>query len=53
MKPINAMKQTLVKQGFSQPVNNYEEKLIDISTKVNRVREVREEGGGLLILYGR
>ena len=26
MKPINAMKETLVRQGFSQPVKNYEEK---------------------------
>ena len=26
MKPIDAIKQTLVRQGFSQPVKNYEEK---------------------------
>ena len=25
MKPIDAIKQTLVKQGFSQPVKDYEE----------------------------
>ena len=30
MKPVDAMKQTLVKQGFSQPVKEYEEKLLDI-----------------------
>ena len=28
MKPIDAIKETLVRQGFSQPVKNYEEKLI-------------------------
>ena len=26
MKPVNAIKQTLVKQGFSQPVKDYKEK---------------------------
>ena len=30
MKPVDAMKQTLVKQGFSQSVKEYEEKLLDI-----------------------
>ena len=34
MKPVDAIKQTLVNQGFSQPVKNYEEKLIDVGTKV-------------------
>ena len=34
MKPIDAMKETLVKQGFSQPVKDYEEKLLDGGTKV-------------------
>ena len=34
MKPIDAVKETLVRQGFSQPVKNYEEKLIDVGTKV-------------------
>ena len=29
MKPIDTIKQTFVKQGFSQPVKNLEEKLID------------------------
>ena len=34
MKPVDAIKQTLVKQGFSQPVKYYEEKLLDTGTKV-------------------
>ena len=34
MKPINAIKQTLVKQGLSQPVKDYEEELLDVGTKV-------------------
>ena len=33
MKPIDAIKQTSVKQGFLQPVKNDEEKLIDIGMK--------------------
>ena len=34
MKPVDAIKQTLVKQGFSQPVKDYEEKLLDVGTKM-------------------
>ena len=34
MKPVDAIKQTLVEQGFSQPVREYEEKLLDVATKV-------------------
>ena len=34
MKPVDAIKQTLVKQGFSQPVKDYKEKLLDVATKV-------------------
>ena len=34
MKPIDAIKETLVEQRFSQPVKNYEEKLLDVGTKV-------------------
>ena len=30
MKPVDAIKQTLVEQGFSQPVKEYEEKLLDV-----------------------
>ena len=39
MKPINAIKQTLVKQGFSQPVKNDEEKLINVGIKVRYLYE--------------
>ena len=34
MKPVDAIKQTLVVQGFSQPAKEYKEKLLDIGTKV-------------------
>ena len=33
MKPVDAIKETLVKQGFSQPVKEYEEKLLNVGTK--------------------
>ena len=36
MKPVDAVKQTLVKQGFSQPVKDYEEKLLNVGTKYRR-----------------
>ena len=39
MKPVDAIKQTLVKQGFSQPVKDYEEKLLDVGTKVRYLYE--------------
>ena len=39
MKPVDAIKQTLVEQGFSQPVKEYEEKLLDIGTKVRYLYE--------------
>ena len=39
MKPIDAIKQTLVKQGFSQPVKHYEEKLLDVGAKVRYLYE--------------
>ena len=42
MKPIDAIKETLVKQGFSQPVKNYEEKLLDVGTKVRYLYEPGE-----------
>ena len=45
MKPINAIKRTLVEQGFSQPVKEYEEKLLDIGTKVRYLYEPRELEG--------
>ena len=45
MKPINAIKETLVRQGFSQPVKNYEEKPIDVGTKVRYPYEPGELEG--------
>ena len=45
MKPIDAIKQTLVRQGFSQPVKTYEEKLIDVGTKVRYLYEPGELEG--------
>ena len=34
MKPVDATKQTLVEERFSQPITEYEEKLLDAGTKV-------------------
>ena len=34
MKSVDAIKQRLVEQGFSQPVKEYEEKLLDVGIKV-------------------
>ena len=45
MKPIDAIKETLVKQGFSQPARDYEEKLLDIGTKVRYLYEPGELEG--------
>ena len=45
MKPVDAIKQTLVEQGFSQPVKEYEEKLLDIGTKVRYLYESSELEG--------
>ena len=45
MKPIDAIKQTLVKQGFSQPAKEYEEKLLDVGTKVRYLCEPGELEG--------
>ena len=42
MKPIDAIKETLVRQGFSQPVKDYEEKLLDVGTKVRYLYESGE-----------
>ena len=46
MKPIDDIKETSVKQGFSQPAKNYEEKLIDVGTKVRYLYEPGELEGG-------
>ena len=45
MKPVDAMKETLVEQRFSQPVKDYEEKLHDIGTKVRYLYESGELEG--------
>ena len=45
MKPIDAIKETSVRQGFSQPVKNYEEKLLDVCTKVRYLYEPGELKG--------
>ena len=45
MKPADAIKQTLVEQGFSQPVKEYEEKLLDVGTKVRYLYEPGELEG--------
>ena len=34
MKPVDAIKQTLVEQRFSQPIKEYKDKLLDVGTKV-------------------
>ena len=45
MKPVDAIKQTLVEQGFSQPAKEYEEKLLDVGTKVRYLYELGELEG--------
>ena len=45
MKPVDAVKQTLVEQGFSQPAKEYEEKLLDVGTKVRYLYEPGELEG--------
>ena len=45
MKPIDAIKQTLVEQGFSQPIKEYDEKLLDVGTKVRYLYEPGELEG--------
>ena len=45
MKPADAIKQTLVEQGFSQPAKEYEEKLLDVGTKVRYLYEPGELEG--------
>ena len=45
MKAIDAIKETLVRQGFSQPVKNYKEKLLDVGTKVRYLYEPGELEG--------
>ena len=45
MKSVDAIKETLVKQGFFQPVKEYEEKLLDVGTKVRYLYEPGELEG--------
>ena len=45
MKPVDAIKETLVRQGFSQPAKEYEEKLLDVGTKVRYLYEPGELEG--------
>ena len=45
MKPVDTIKQTLVEQGFSQPVKEYEEKLLDVGTTVRYLYEPGELEG--------
>ena len=39
MKPVDAIKETLVEQGFSRPAKEYEEKVLDVDTKVRYLYE--------------
>ena len=45
MKDISAIKQTLIKQGFSQPIKEYEKKLLDVGTKVRYLYQAGELEG--------
>ena len=45
MKPVDPIKQTLVEQGFSQPAKEYEEKLLDVGTKVRYLHQAGELEG--------
>ena len=45
MKPVDAIKQTLVEQGFFHPAKEYEEKLLDVGIKVRYLYEPGELEG--------
>ena len=45
MKPVDAIQQTLVEQGFSQPAKEYEEKVLNVGTKVGYLYEPGELEG--------
>ena len=45
MKPVNAIKQTLVEQRFYQSAKEYEEKLLDVGTKVRYLYQAGELEG--------
>ena len=42
MKPVDAIKETLVEKGFSQPTKEYEETLLDVGTMVRSLYESGE-----------
>ena len=44
-KTVDAIKQTLVKQGFCQPVKEHEEKLLDVGTKIRYYYQAGELEG--------
>ena len=61
MKPVDAIKQTLVKQGFYQPVKDYQEKQLDVGSRLDifmnpvswRDKFIKVKGGSdLLTPYG-
>ena len=45
MKPVDAIKQIFLEQGFSQPTKEYEEKLLNVGTKVRYLYEPGELEG--------
>ena len=45
MKPVDAIKQTLVEQRFSQPVKEYEKRVLDVGTKVRYLYQPGELEG--------
>ena len=45
MKPVDAIKETLVEQEFSQPTKEYEDKLLNVDTKVRYLYEPGELEG--------
>ena len=45
MKPVDAIKQAMVEQGFSQPTKDYKEKLLEVGTKVRYLYEPGELEG--------
>ena len=45
MKPVDAIKQTLVGQGFSQTVKEYEKRVLDVGTKVRYLYQPGELEG--------
>ena len=45
MKPVDAIKRTWVKQGFSQPIKEYEGKLPNVGTRVRYLYEHGELEG--------